>query len=274
VFKHIAAALTGVVLVAASTPAPTLGTERHAVTGELVQQDFEWTGRLAAGKTLEVKGINGDIEATGVSGREAAVMASKKGRKNDPSTVKIEVVEHAGGVTICAVYPTPEGKKPNKCAPGHEGRMNTHNNDVQVTFTVRVPEGVEFHGSTVNGEVTAESLTADATVTTVNGDIRVATRGVARATTVNGSIKAALGEADWSGDLDFNTVNGSIVLDLPGDLSADVTAQTVNGSIHTDFPLTVKGRFSSKKLSGTIGDGGRDLDLQTVNGNIELNRGR
>lgn len=260
-FKHlkIVAGVTLAALVAAPTPA--LG------------QDFEWSGRIEAGKTLEVKGVNGDVEARGGSG-EAMVAAVKKGRKHDPSTVQIEVIEHAGGVTICAVYPTPEGKKPNKCAPGKEGRMNTHNNDVQVTFTVRVPDGVKFRGSSVNGEVSAENLSSDVVVNTVNGDVTVSTAGLARATTVNGSIRASLGRADWSGDLDFNTVNGSILLDLPGDLSAKVTAQTVNGSIHTDFPLTVKGRFSSKKLSGTIGDGGRDLDLQTVNGNIELNRAR
>lgn len=262
VLKNMAA-LVGFSLIAlVAVPTPALG------------QDFEWSGQLAAGQTLEVKGVNGAVEARGVSGRSAEVTAVKKSKKHDPSTVRIEVIEHSGGVTICAVYPTPEGKKPNVCAPGKEGRMNTRNNDVQVEFVVSVPEGVKFHGASVNGEVSAEDLTADVVVHTVNGDVTVSTRGLARATTVNGTIKAALGRVDWSGDLDFNTVNGSILLDLPSDLSATVTAQTVNGSIHTDFPLTVKGRFSSKKLSGTIGDGGRDLDLQTVNGNIELNRAR
>ena len=267
------AALVGMSLIALfAVPTPALGMVTMA--DELVQQDFEWSGQLAAGKTLEVKGVNGDVVARGVSGGGAAVTAVKKSKKKDPATVQIEVIEHADGVTICAVYPTPEGKKPNKCAPGKEGRMSTHNNDVQVSFTVSVPEGVKFRGSSVNGEVSAENLTADVVVSTVNGDVRISTSGLARATTVNGSIKAALGRADWSGDLDFNTVNGGIELDLPSDLSATVSAQTVNGSIHTDFPLTVKGKFSSKKLSGTIGDGGRDLDLQTVNGSIVLNRAR
>ena len=265
-------ALAGVCLIAIfAAPTAASGTVVDMVD---VQQDFEWSGEIAAGKTLEVKGVNGDVEARGTSGRGAMVSAVKKSRKSDPSTVRIEIVEHEGGVTICAVYPTPQGKQPNKCAPGKDGRMNTHNNDVQVDFTVRVPQGVKFRGSSVNGEVNAEDLTADVAVSTVNGDVTVSTSGLAQATTVNGSIRAALGRADWSGDLDFNTVNGSIVLDLPSDLNATVTAQTVNGSIHTDFPLTVKGRFSSKKLSGTIGDGGRELDLQTVNGSIELNRAR
>lgn len=274
VYKNMTA-LAGACLIALAVGVtPVQGAVTDVVEEQQSKQEFEWNGRIAPGKTLEVKGVNGRIVAEGVSGDEAAVSAVKKGKKQNPSTVQIEVIEHDGGVTICAVYPTAEGKKPNKCAPGNEGRLNTHKNDVQVAFTVRVPEGVEFNGSTVNGEVEAENLTADVMLTTVNGDVTVSTSGVARAITVNGTIRAALGRADWSGDLDFNTVNGSIVLDLPADLSATVSAQTVNGSIHTDFPLTVKGRFSSKKLSGTIGDGGRELDLQTVNGSIELNRAR
>jgi DUF4097 and DUF4098 domain-containing protein YvlB len=274
VFKNMAA-LAGACLIALAvvvTPAP--GAVTDVVEEQQSQQEFEWSGRIAPGKTLEVKGVNGRIVAEGVSGNLAAVEAVKKGKKQNPSTVQIEVIEHDGGVTICAVYPAAEGKKPNKCAPGNEGRLSSHKNDVQVAFTVRVPEGVKFNGSTVNGEVEAENLTADVRLSTVNGDVTVSTSGVAQAITVNGTIRAALGRADWSGDLDFNTVNGSIVLDLPADLSATVSAQTVNGSIHTDFPLTVKGRFSSKKLTGTIGDGGRELDLQTVNGSIELNRAR
>ena len=90
--------------------------------------------------------------------------------------------------------------------------MSTRNNDVSVDFVVRVPAGVRFDGRTVNGGVQAESLTADASARTVNGNVIVSTSGIARAGTVNGSITAALGRADWTDVLDFKTVNGSITL--------------------------------------------------------------
>ncbi len=261
------AAVTGcLTLVFAASPG--------SLTGAVpAQQDFDWRGQIASGKTLEVRGINGDVEATGIAGGEAEVVAVKRAKRSDINSVQIEVVEHADGITICAVYPTPPGKKPNRCAPGGEGHMSTHDNDVEVHFTVRVPAGVKYRGSTVNGDNSAQNIQGDVEAVTVNGDVTVSTSGLARATTVNGSIHAAMGRADWTGDLDFTTVNGSIVLDLPSNLNAVVTAATVNGDIRTDFPLTVKGRFSSKKLTGTIGSGGRELDLQTVNGSIELNRG-
>ncbi len=106
----------------------------------------------------------------------------------------------------------------------------------------------------------------------MNGDVRVSTSHLAKANTVNGSIRASLGRADWTGKLEFSTVNGGIRVELPADVSTEVSASTVNGSMETDFPLTVSGRFSMKNMRGTIGQGGRSLELETVNGSIELKR--
>ena len=103
--------------------------------------------------------------------------------------VRIEVVAHAAGVTICAVYPA-EG---NSCEPGDEGRLRSRNNDVKVDFTVMVPAGMAFVGRTVNGGVKAIDLTGDVEARTVNGNITLATSGYARAKTVNGSIRAEFG---------------------------------------------------------------------------------
>src|SRR5207253_9443183 len=100
----------------------------------------------------ESKGVNGDISATPASGSQVEVVAHKSARRADAESVKIEVVEHADGVTICAVYPTPRNSdRENECRPGENGHMNTRNNDTEVDFEVRVPRGVKFYGRTVNG---------------------------------------------------------------------------------------------------------------------------
>jgi hypothetical protein len=234
-------------------------------------QDFNWHGRIAPGKTLEIRGVNGAIDASG-GGGEAEVRATKTSRRSEPESVEIKVIEHAEGVTICAVYPTPrDARRPNECRPGG-GSMSTNNNDVTVNFAVKVPAGVKLSANTVNGGVNIRGLDADTQAHTVNGSIKLHTEGRAEAQTVNGSIEASMGRADWDGKNEFKTVNGAIHLTLPGDLSTDVRAQTVNGDIETDFPLTVRGRFSRRSLSGTIGGGGRELELETVNGGIRLSR--
>src|SRR2546425_11490359 len=82
-------------------------------------QDFNWHGRLAAGKRLEVKGVNGDVRAVLASGAEAVVSAKKHAHRSDPDEVQIQVVESDEGVTICAVYPTPRrARHENICEPG------------------------------------------------------------------------------------------------------------------------------------------------------------
>jgi hypothetical protein len=231
---------------------------------------FHWRGKVAPGAAVEVKGVNGGITATGTDGAEVEVEAVKKGRRSNPADVKIEVVEHDGGVTICAVYPS-EGA-PNECRPGEGGRMKVRDNDVNVKFSVKVPAGVRFVGRTVNGGITATGIKADAEARTVNGGVHLEASGTARAETVNGGITASLGRADWDGTLALKTVNGGIELGLPDGVSANVTARTVNGDIQTDFPLTVQGKLSRHRLVGTLGSGGRELTLETVNGGIELKK--
>jgi len=234
-------------------------------------EDFHWQGKVASGGAVELKGVNGGITATGTTGGAVEVTALKKGRRSDPAQVKVEVVEHPGGVTICAVYPSVDGQ-PNTCVPGKGGHMSTRDNDVQVEFSVKVPAGVRFVGHTVNGGVSASGIAADAEAETVNGGVELDASGTARATTVNGGIHARLGRADWDGALKLTTVNGGIELTLPEGLNAEVRASTVNGEIETDFPLAVSGRISRRSLHGTIGSGGRQLELSTVNGGIGLHK--
>ena len=230
---------------------------------------FEWKGAVAPGQAIEIKDVNGSIHAEPGSSGQVEVTANKTGKNSTPADVRVDVVPHGDGVTICAVYPSTDGR-PNECKPGHGGHMNVNRNDVRVEFTVRVPKGVRFIGRTVNGGVDAQSLTALAEAHTVNGKIRISTAGEAQADTVNGSIDASLGSTSGTSDLKFSSVNGAIHLDLPRGLNAQVKATTVNGTISSDFPLTVHGKFARKSIEGTAGTGGRELKLSTVNGSIHL----
>jgi len=236
--------------------------------------DFRWHGAIASGHSIEIKGVNGDVRAEPSGGNEVEVIAEKTANRDNPDSVRIDVVPHGGDVTVCAVYPSRDGSQPNECQPGNAGRMNTQNNDVQVKFTVKVPAGVGFIGKTVNGGVEATQLNGDVVLTTVNGSVTFSTTGEARASTVNGSIKGAMGRASWTGTLDMNTVNGGITLALPSDLNSDVRITTTNGDIQTDFPVTISGTVTRRKLEGTIGAGGRLLSLGTTNGSVTLKTAR
>jgi len=232
---------------------------------------FDWSRALGSGKTIEIIGVNGAILAEGTSGGSVQVHATKIEHRSDPETVTFAVVEHANGVTICAMYPS-NGRRENECREGG-GRMETRNNDVEVEWTVKVPAGVRFSGRTVNGRVEGRGLAAPAEGHTVNGGVDLETSSWADASTVNGSVTVHIGRADWEGAKDFSTVNGSISLFLPSSASFEVSASNVNGSLSTDFPLTIQGRWGPRRMTGTVGQGGRQLSLNTVNGRLELRKG-
>jgi DUF4097 and DUF4098 domain-containing protein YvlB len=259
-----------------------------AIFAEERPDSFEWKGQIAAGKAIEIKGVNGNIKAEAAGGSQTEVTADKKGSKSKAADIQIKVVEHENGVTICAVYPASAGDPPNECRPGSGGRMNVRNNDVKVEFKVKVPAGVRFIGRTVNGGVDANGLSGDIEAhavngginanslsgiikaNSVNGDIRISGKDAAQAETVNGSVTASLGEESVGKSLSFKTVNGGIDVTLPRGFNADADIRTVNGNITTDFPITVQGRINPKHISGKIGNGGAGLKLETVNGSVTL----
>ena len=196
---------------------------------------FEWRGTVLQGNMLEIKGVNGDVRAEVASGGQAEVVATKSSRRSDIASVRIEVVEHGGGVTLCAVYPDTE-QPSQRMRPRRRRTHEVRDNDVKVSFVVRVPPGARFVGKTVNGDVTTASLSGPVSLRTVNGSVEFSTSGSGDASTVNGEIRAALGSAIWEGRLEFSTVNGGISLELPQDLQTDVRARTVNGIDQHRFP--------------------------------------
>ena len=256
-------------VMANAAPLPVVHTE--SVVAQRGADEFRWTGSISQDGAVEIKGVNGEIRAEPSSGNQIEVQASKRSRRSDVNSVQVKVVEHAGGVTICAIYPSDDPSRPNSCEPGDgKGRNSVRNNDVTVDFTVRVPNHVALIARTVNGEINANSLTGNITAHTVNGSIRLSTSGYAEASSVNGGISAQMGDTNWPSRLKFSTVNGAIDLDLPSNISTEIEAQTTNGSIHSDFPLTVSSLDGPKRIKGKIGSGGRELVLQTLNGSISL----
>src|SRR4051794_8727650 len=239
----------------------------NAGSGVSVESNhFSWKQKLAADQVIEVRGLSGDIRATGYDGAEVEVIAEKSG--SDAEDVHIQVTPNAEGVMICAIYPGMS----DDCSPNHRHSGDRRNTHARVDFTVKVPNNIRFIGATVNGGVDATGLGRRAKVSSVNGSVRVQTAEWAEATTVNGSVSARFGRADWPGSLHLSTVNGRIELEVAGDLNAEVHTNSVNGSVQTDFPITVEGRMRRGSLHGVIGKGGRELELSTVNGDMELRK--
>jgi len=264
---------------------------RHAVrveTGADMSESWDWRGTVASGKTLEIRSLSGSIRVEPASGSQVEVTAEKSGEGADPAGVRIAVVEHAGGVTICAVYPG-DG---NECRPGG-GRMNVRGNAVEVDFVARVPAGVAVKAGSVSGDVSASGVAASVDVSAVSGDVLVEdSRGDVTAQSVSGDV--ALRRVDGSdvsahtvsGDVEFSgpirsggsyqlkTLSGDLTVGPEGVLNADVSVSTFSGELDTDFPVTLapgsEGRARSFRFAA--GRGGARLDLESFSGTIYLRR--
>jgi len=154
---------------------------------------------------------------------------------------------------------------------------------VQVPRSVRVGAGTvngsmsvrgvgsEVRASTVNGGLEVSDAAGQVTANTVNGNVRVSTSaGPVSASTVNGSITARMGALARDGDMKFSTVNGTITVETPSTLDANVSLHTMHGGITSDFPVQISGKFGPRHAEGTIGRGGRQIRMSTVNGSVEL----
>lgn len=109
--------------------------------------------------------------------------------------------------------------------------------------------------------------------------------GGIRIETVNGSVAATLTGAD---DVDIETLNGNVELDVPADLSAtfDLEVRQTEPErnrdrpeIRSDFPLDltpgdIRGGEYRRSATGTSGDGARRIGIRATNGDVVIRSAR
>lgn len=258
-------------------------------------ETWTWDGRVEAGKWFRLSSINGPVTVESSRDNMVHVRAEKDvGSRGRTSDVAFQVIQSGGDVQVCALW------RNDVCDEDGLHRRRDYDDDdrndrrdVKVRFTVRVPNGVRLSAGTVNGEMHVRDVSSDvraSTVngrvevlnvggpvraTTVNGAVDVTTRnGPVEGTTVNGSVDVRMSALSRDGDMKFSTVNGDITVETPPSLDARVRLGTLHGSISSDYPVQLSGRFGPRRAEGTIGRGGREIEMETVNGSIELRKSR
>lgn len=237
--------------------------------------EFRWTGHVNAGQWVRIKNLNGSITVGQATGDVVEITARKQWKRGDPSVVRFTASGGNEGVVMCALW----GDNSSCDERGYHTRGDRNdrrmrNNDVSAEIRVLLPKGVKIDAQTVNGAVNIDGATAEVNAETVNGEVDVATSGGrVNASNVNGNVRARLGRIESSAPMNFETVNGSVIVEFDGDFGGDVDLETVNGSLNTNFEMTVSGRLDPKHLRAHIGKpGGPRLKLETVNGSVELRR--
>jgi DUF4097 and DUF4098 domain-containing protein YvlB len=70
----------------------------------------------------------------------------------------------------------------------------------------------------------------------------------------------------------LETGDGSVSLEVPGDLAADVDLHTSDGHIDLDMPVTTSGKIRQNEIQGKLNGGGNLLMIRTGDGSIHLRK--
>lgn len=230
-----------------------------------VKETEEMTFEVASGARISLENVNGDIRITGGSGNQVRVLAQKKaGDQAYLDNLKIIVDADEDYIRIETRHPKSES---GWFKWGNDGSGS-------VSYELEVPENMNLDTiSTVNGDVTIESVTGTVKAETVNGSLEAfSLSSDVNLETVNGSVRAEFDRVGGDQRISAEAVNGKIILIIPSDASARINAETVNGSINADdFGLEPEKGFVGRDLSGQIGSGDARISLDTVNGSIKVN---
>jgi len=218
---------------------------------------FKQTYPLAAGGSFLLENVNGSVQVEGWNRDEVEVRAIKLTETNQDDTdrVKIDVDTEPGQVAVRTRYPQ-----------GESG-------EVAVEYHVFVPNRVLLTGvGTVNGSVSVSGVDGGGALRSVNGNVEVLnSSGRFSAKTTNGNLRMELRQLTAGAPMDIETVNGSVTLGLPSDAGADLNVLNMNGNFSSELPITAKaGSPTGRVFRATLGTGGGEILVRTVNGGIRL----
>lgn len=224
-----------------------------------LREEFHQSYPLSPNGRVILKNVNGVVRVTGWDRAEVQVNAVKEAETQQAlDEARIEI--NAGGdmIDIRTRYPERERR-----------------NAASVDYTISVPRTAVLETiNTVNGSVRIEGIAGPVKAGSVNGDVEArGALGEVDLKSVNGRVLASFDQT-LAQDVRLHTVNGAVDVALPPNAGAQLVASTVHGSIDSEFDLPVRRmRFGpGADIRATIGGGGPQVKLNTVNGSIHLRR--
>jgi hypothetical protein len=127
---------------------------------------------------------------------------------------------------------------------------------------------------TGDGHIEGRALDGRAEITTGDGHVNVEGRFDALTIrTGDGSVTARADKGSTvASPWNIHTGDGSVDLDLPGEMQANLDASTHDGRISLGIPVMVEGTFSTTKILGKMNGGGQTIVVRTGDGSIHLNK--
>jgi DUF4097 and DUF4098 domain-containing protein YvlB len=227
--------------------------------GQQAQEEFFFEVDATGRTEFRLEGINGNIDVIAEADAEEVVVGGFKRVRSSSladAQAQLDRLEVDVGVEGDAIVIRTE--QPSDT----EGRT------FEVEYNLIVPERLEGDVQNVNGNILIDAMGDDLEVSTTNGNITVQDHfGSATVTTTNGNLVATV-TISSGGEILMTAVNGGLELDIPSITSATFAARLANGDITTSNLSLSDAQSTPFSLTGVLGDGDGEIDIETVNGNI------
>lgn len=208
---------------------------------------------VPAGRTIAIHNAVGRIDVANVNGN-VVVKGHASAIEARSTRGKLDLDTGSGGITVTD-------------ASG-DVHLDTGSGGVRVSGV----RGGDLMVDTGSGGVTGGDLSVGTLHVDVgSGGVRlegVSARHV-NVDTGSGSVSLRL-NADAE-DVRIDTGSGGVTLGLPSSFGADAEIDTGSGGIQVDFPATVR-RYTRSHFSGSLGNGGRRLVIDTGSGGVNVVR--
>lgn len=227
--------------------------QEELTVGETHNQEFYQEFEPTADTELIVKGINAAIEVTSWDGDNIRFhyQETSRGDKADLDLVEVIIIEEGDTIII---------------EERHKGKVS----DVSVLFQFHVPPYLSVPSVTSkNGAISISGLRSDMEVKTMNGAISLDdVRGSVVASTSNGGIGTRV--LSLEGDIRLSSGNGALRVHIANELDAELSVVTGNGLVNVEGLDLITTHTTTKRLEGTLNEGGHLIWCETGNGAIDL----
>lgn len=237
-----------------------LGAALMAAAGQPYEEYFDQTYPTGANAVVSLENINGDV-SIGVWDRDEVQVQAVKRASTQELLAKLNIEVEASGNAIEVETEYPSGRHGG-------GRMS-------VEFTLTVPRQATIDSvELVNGNLRILGVEGGAEVEMVNGDVHASgLAGSISVESVNGAVELHVPSLQPGDNISVEAVNGSIDLFLSAGANVDLDAETVNGKLSNNVGIEVhKGKYVGSSMRGTVGGGGAEVSLESVNARITVHQ--
>lgn len=235
------------------------GDDSPGVTGDETRKSFE----LKPGARVQIQGINGRVEIQTSDTKTAEVFVKRAA--DSPSSLRrreMIIEQTSDGLLV-------------RSQQNHLGFWeHLFGHDPKEEVTIKAPRAIALAIKGINGGVTSGDIDGSLEVKGINGRLELgAASEYAEISGVNGNIVVGFKQLGERGAR-LNGVNGGVELRLANGLNADLTTRGMNGNVRSDISeVTVNKDESGSRYSAHIGNGGPQIELKGINGNVRLTRG-